>query len=134
MLLGVHSEKKRRFSLQEGGHLNTLVPGVFSVKASPTLLRGVQVLVGSLAEIDIVYLWNWEIFLMFPDNNELLLSAGHGYQLRNEVILGKVLLSALICFLSQLRYSAKTANQAFQSQSSISDSLVSLLSVSTAFQ
>ena len=57
---------------------------------------------------------------MFPDNNELLLSAGHGYQLRNEVILGKVLLSALICFRSQIRYSAKTANQAFQSQSSIS--------------
>lgn len=28
---------------------------------------------------------------MFPDNNELLLSAGHGYQLRNEAILGKVL-------------------------------------------
>ncbi len=106
---------------------------VFS-KSIPTLLRGVQVLVGSLAEIDIVYLWNWEIFLMFPDNNELLLSAGHGYQLRNEVILGKVLLSALICFRSQIRYSAKTANQAFQSQSSISDSLVSLLSVSTAFQ
>lgn len=94
-----------------------------------------QVLVGSLAEIDIVYLWNWEIFLMFPDNNELLLlPAGHGYQLRNEAILGKVLLSALICFRSQIRYSAKTANQAFQSQSSISDSLVSLLSVSTAFQ
>ena len=93
-----------------------------------------QVLVGSLAEIDIVYLWNWEIFLMFPDNNELLLSAGHGYQLRNEAILGKVLLSALICFRSKIRYSAKTANQAFQSQSSISDSLVSLLSVSTAFQ
>ena len=44
---------------------------------------------------------------MFPDNNELLLSAGHGYQLRNEAILGKVLLSALICFRSQIRYSAK---------------------------
>ena len=94
-----------------------------------------QVLVGLLDEIDRVYLWNWEIFRMFPDNNELLLlPAGHGYQVRNVAILGKVLLSALIYFHFQTHYSTKTANQAFQLRSSISDSLVSLLSVPTVFQ
>ena len=94
-----------------------------------------QVLVGLLDEIDTVYLWNWETFLMFPDNNELLLPPiDHGYQSHNEAILGKVLLSALIYFHFQTHYSAKTANQAFQLRSSISDSLVSLLSVPTVFQ